>query len=249
MNAAAHLDKLTEREKEVLRRWLEHRTAKEIALDLGISHHAVEKRLKMARIKLGAASSLEAARALAQAEAEAGAVVEAAGYGQAVPHPPDLHPTSKPRKSRQHQAIIFGGIAMVLASIIALVLVAAPQPDQKIALSEKAGAIELNPNIEPIFEMLDKDGSGYLESPESPFVELAFLADPAEGLSEENRKGVAGLGNGADPEHIAEFYSTADSDGDGRVSFREFYSWHQARLDQLGVEITSIIGVVPTPRS
>jgi len=72
--------RLTERERECLRRWLEHKTAKEIALDLGISHHAVEKRLKMARTKLDVATSLEAARVLAEAE----------GYGQAVAGPPEL---------------------------------------------------------------------------------------------------------------------------------------------------------------
>ena len=71
------LSRLTEREKVCLRQWLQHKSAKEIAADLGISHHAVEKRLKMARIRLGAASSLEAARML----------VEAEGYGQAVSTP------------------------------------------------------------------------------------------------------------------------------------------------------------------
>ena len=43
------LSRLTEREKVCLRQWLQHKSAKEIAADLGISHHAVEKRLKMAR--------------------------------------------------------------------------------------------------------------------------------------------------------------------------------------------------------
>lgn len=51
------LSRLTEREKVCLRQWLQHKSAKEIAADLGISHHAVEKRLKMARMKLGATSS------------------------------------------------------------------------------------------------------------------------------------------------------------------------------------------------
>lgn len=55
-------DRLTKREHEVLQGVLGHKTAKEMALDLGVSHHAVEKRLKRARQKLGAATSLEAAR-------------------------------------------------------------------------------------------------------------------------------------------------------------------------------------------
>jgi DNA-binding CsgD family transcriptional regulator len=75
MDGRESLSRLTEREKVCLRQWLQHKSAKEIAVDLGISHHAVEKRLKMARTKLGATSSLQAARMLGEAE----------GYGQAVP--------------------------------------------------------------------------------------------------------------------------------------------------------------------
>ena len=83
------LSRLTEREKVCLRQWLQHKSAKEIAADLGISHHAVEKRLKMARTKLGATSSLEAARMLGEAE----------GYGQAVAQSPDLVSDALPRHS------------------------------------------------------------------------------------------------------------------------------------------------------
>jgi DNA-binding CsgD family transcriptional regulator len=54
--------RLTKAERECLQRCLSHQTAKEMALDLGISPHAVEKRLKMARAKLGLSSSLEAAK-------------------------------------------------------------------------------------------------------------------------------------------------------------------------------------------
>lgn len=54
--------RLTTAERECLKRCLNHQTAKQMALDLGISPHAVEKRLKMARAKLGLSSSLEAAK-------------------------------------------------------------------------------------------------------------------------------------------------------------------------------------------
>ena len=80
MDDRKSLSRLTEREKVCLRQWLQHKSAKEIAADLGVSHHAVEKRLKMARTKLGATSSLEAARLLREAE----------GYGQTVTQSPDL---------------------------------------------------------------------------------------------------------------------------------------------------------------
>jgi FixJ family two-component response regulator len=53
MDDRGALSRLTEREKVCLRQWIQHKSAKEIAADLGISHHAVEKRLKMARTKLG----------------------------------------------------------------------------------------------------------------------------------------------------------------------------------------------------
>jgi DNA-binding CsgD family transcriptional regulator len=58
----AAIRRLTKAERECLRRCLSHQTAKQMALDLGISPHAVEKRLKMARAKLGLSSSLEAAK-------------------------------------------------------------------------------------------------------------------------------------------------------------------------------------------
>lgn len=54
--------RLTVAERDCLKRCLNHQTAKQMALDLGISSHAVEKRLKMARAKLGLSSSLEAAK-------------------------------------------------------------------------------------------------------------------------------------------------------------------------------------------
>jgi len=76
------LARLTDNEKECLRRRLRQQTAKEMALELGVSPHAVEKRLKMARTKLGLSSSLEAARL----------VVASEGYQRTGPQAPDLDP-------------------------------------------------------------------------------------------------------------------------------------------------------------
>jgi DNA-binding CsgD family transcriptional regulator len=59
---------LTERQRQCLEGALELRSAKEIALELGISHHAVEKHLRLAREKLGAATTAEAARRFALLE-------------------------------------------------------------------------------------------------------------------------------------------------------------------------------------
>ena len=110
------LSKLTEREKVCLRQWLQHKSAKEIAADLHISHHAVEKRLKMARTKLGATSSLEAARMLGVAE----------GYGQPVTHSSDLVSDDLPRQVISTRLAIFGVAIMVLVGTIVLGLILQP---------------------------------------------------------------------------------------------------------------------------
>ncbi|WP_301749735.1 LuxR C-terminal-related transcriptional regulator [uncultured Erythrobacter sp.] len=238
MEATNPVTRLTEREKEVLRAWLAHKSAKEIAIDLGITHHAVEKRLKMARTKLDAGSSLEAARMLAGAE----------GYGQAVTAPPDLPAPPASLPSRRYRSVLFGGIAMSLALIVALALSAphtAPDGTQPAASAE----IALDNNLEPNFAQLDANGSGYLEGPESPFVELALLdtAFPVEPGADHN--GNAILGDGRDPAQVAEFYAAADTDADGRVSFREYYAWSVAQLDQLGVEVTMVVKALPDPQS
>jgi DNA-binding CsgD family transcriptional regulator len=116
MEKSDRLARLTEREKQCLRQWLQHKSAKEIAAELGISHHAVEKRLKMARIKLDAASSLHAARILGEAE----------GYGQTVAHSPDL-PHHTPRlQSVFTGPLIFGAVMMSLVASALLALVMQP---------------------------------------------------------------------------------------------------------------------------
>jgi DNA-binding CsgD family transcriptional regulator len=106
------LSRLTEREKVCLRQWLQHKSAKEIAADLGISHHAVEKRLKMARIKLDATSSLDAARML----------VEAEGYGQAVPQSPELVSDARLLHSAFTRVAVVGVAIMIFVGAITLAL-------------------------------------------------------------------------------------------------------------------------------
>jgi DNA-binding CsgD family transcriptional regulator len=110
------LSRLTEREKVCLRQWLQHKSAKEIAADLGISHHAVEKRLKMARTKLGATSSLEAARMLGEAE----------GYGRAVTQSPDLVSDARPLHSASTRLAFLGVAIMILVGAIVLGLFLQP---------------------------------------------------------------------------------------------------------------------------
>ncbi|WP_260484283.1 EF-hand domain-containing protein [Sphingomicrobium flavum] len=108
----ALIDRLTDNERQCLERVLDHQTAKEMARDLGISHHAVEKRLKRAREKLGAATSLEAAR------------IYGARYGRPVSGQSDLaaapietiddpQKTGVPARSRRRNII------MILATLVA----------------------------------------------------------------------------------------------------------------------------------
>jgi DNA-binding CsgD family transcriptional regulator len=78
----AAIRRLTKAERECLQRCLSHQTAKQMALELGISPHAVEKRLKMARAKLGLSSSVEAAKLVETLERP----------GRLGPHSSDLPP-------------------------------------------------------------------------------------------------------------------------------------------------------------
>ena len=53
---------LTDRQIACIQGVAQHKTAKEIAIELGISNHAVEKHLKVVRKKLGTETTLEALR-------------------------------------------------------------------------------------------------------------------------------------------------------------------------------------------
>jgi DNA-binding CsgD family transcriptional regulator len=123
------LSRLTEREKVCLREWLQHKSAKEIAADLGISHHAVEKRLKMARTKLGATSSLEAARMLGETE----------GYGQAVPQSPDLVSDGLPLHSAFTRLTVLGVAIMILVGAVVLGLLLQPASFSQAANNQPVG--------------------------------------------------------------------------------------------------------------
>jgi len=126
MDERDSLSRLTEREKVCLRQWLNHMSAKEIAAHLGISHHAVEKRLKMARTKLGATSSLEAARMLREAE----------GYGRTVAQSPDLASNALPTHRGATRSTVFGVAIMILVGAIMLGLLLQPASFSQAANSQ-----------------------------------------------------------------------------------------------------------------
>lgn len=135
--------RLSPRQNECLRGVLELKSAKEIARELGISPHAVEKHLKVAREKLGAATSAEAARTFAfqnaggesppselsdlverSREAHQRLVLEPAGrpsqarFGDS----PGVHSLDQPFSPRQTLLTIFG---LSLGSIVGLLLLVA----------------------------------------------------------------------------------------------------------------------------
>lgn len=80
-------NRLTEGQRVALRLFMERKTAKQIAIELGITPKAVELRLKGARDALGVATSAEAARLLAAAEQEDGTFRETLGGSTEVAAP------------------------------------------------------------------------------------------------------------------------------------------------------------------
>ena len=188
--AALLVSRLTIKERECLIRWLNHETAKQIALTLGISHHAVEKRLKSARAKLGVGSSIEAAQMLARVE----------GYGQTVSQSSDLSDEASAVHTKRSNPLKIG--ALIMTPILAVLATIALQADLAVPPAEYGIAVEAdsltvhdsgqvdaftvvrlrgqadgqdNPTDEELTEYLDEqfrkfdnDGNGSIESGEFP---------------------------------------------------------------------------------
>lgn len=133
---------------------------------------------------------------------------------------------------------------MCFATFLALALAPADRPVTHIEPDEAASAIRIDPNPEPIFDLFDRDGSGFLENPESPFVTAVIAPETARNVEDETASD-----KGHDHVRLAEFYSAADRDRDGRISFREFHAWHVARLASSGIESVGLIEVRPAPES
>lgn len=79
-------ERLTEKQREVLRLFYQNYEIKEIARALGLNDHAVTERLRSARRTLGLSKSMEAARALAEHE----------GYTRSVATPHGVSIQSEP---------------------------------------------------------------------------------------------------------------------------------------------------------
>lgn len=209
------LGRLTDNEKQCLRRRLLSQTAKEMAIDLGISPHAVEKRLKMARTKLGLSSSLEAARLLAAVE----------GYQQTIPRRPDLalpgslgHLTHQVRRiSRRH--LFWGAMLMIpfSAGVFALIL-AIGQQSAADSIMRKASFDEAVSLAGENLDHLDRDRSGLLDAREAGAMEpLGEYRDPS--------LPAVSAAAARDPAGEAKWMAKLDSDRDHRVSRGEYVGY------------------------
>jgi len=240
------LARLTDNEKECLRRRLLPQTAKEMAIDLGISPHAVEKRLKMARAKLGLASSLQAARLLVAAE----------GYGRSGPQPSDLaqgreavndddaagmsSQITGPIARRIRPAFLWGAILMMLFAIGLLALAAqnqAPampphvaQPDTPLGRAidfndqkmRPATRDEILKAVSDAFDLMDRNHSGFIERDEAPAQEIG-LGEPQPIGATPKMGGKTTWITGKMGQ--AMWISNIDVDGDGKASKAEFIAW------------------------
>jgi DNA-binding CsgD family transcriptional regulator len=210
--------RLTDNEKDCLRRWMLPQTAKEIALDLGISPHAVEKRLKMARAKLGLSSSLQAARLLAANEE----------YQWLVPNKSDLanqtvltdaatRDAEMGHRRTHHRVavwIVAGGTTMILVAAAIIVGMGDAQPK---ATPEQAEVF-----LSSSFDTMDRDKSGFIDLNETPPI---FVRDP----QDSERRQVSGVQG--QRMWIAGF----DKNGDGKVSKAEFVGRMLPSIEAKGV--------------
>lgn len=228
----AAISRLTENEKECLRRRLLPQTAKEMAIELGVSPHAVEKRLKMARTKLGLSSSLQAARLLVQAESQSGSQA-------LVPHAPDLAAPSRPLHagpvSGGRRRWWIGGIAMsitIAAAVLALTLPGAPAPQQSAQAPQQKMKMYDGPFVPATpeqataylaqsFATMDKDKSGYLEANEAPRASVSVNNGP--------RKDVGAEQGGR------MFLARFDTNGDGKVSKDEYIATRRPMVLAMGI--------------
>ena len=251
------LARLTANEKECLRRRLLPQTAKEMAIDLGISPHAVEKRLKMARAKLGLASSLEAARLLVAAE----------GYGRSGPQASDLAQNPQtanvpdaagmssqdtgPIARRIRPAFLWGTILMILIAIGLLALAAQEPattppasglpviqttdtpPGKAVNVEDvkmrPATPDEIRAFVAESFDLMDKNHSGFIERGEAPAAGIGFTHPPGDQASKDGKTSwITGTAG------QALWISNGDKDGDGKMSKDEYIAWMYPIWSQRG---------------
>jgi len=223
----AALGRLTANEKECLRRRLLPQTAKEMAIDLSISPHAVEKRLKMARTKLGLSSSLDAARMLA-------------GYERALPQKADLADASEADQvvraapGNRRRLYLISGVALMSMILAALVAFAPAQPQtappDPAPGMRKASLDDATAFIREGFAQKDRDHSGFLDRDEVSAMEPRDAhRDP--------KLAPAPASGQPDPAASAKWLGKMDRNGDARVSEGEYLDYMTPWILLSGVPI------------
>jgi DNA-binding CsgD family transcriptional regulator len=259
----AALARLTDNEKECLRRRLRMQTAKEMALDLGVSPHAVEKRLKMARAKLGLSSSLEAARLLVASEQ----------YQRTGPQAPDVDPDAAPSQKRLSRPLALGALSMTIL-VAAAIAFAVQAPGSGVAPLDAGGVAPITPPtlvvpadakpaimrdfapedmveatpaevgiiVRDSFASMDRNRSGYIESDEASVggpgnvVRDGYVESPIYNRDEDGNLEPTGEVRRTSIEQAqAEFVALGDENGDGRMDFVEYRRWQAPMIAQRGI--------------
>lgn len=125
----AHIETLTDKEKETLRLLLRGHDAKSSARELDLSVHTINERLRSARRKLDVTSSREAARLLFESE---GGTYENLAY-DSLGDAPDGGTPDQPAGGHYRPFVIGGILAMLtLATLVLLALADDPTSDRPI---------------------------------------------------------------------------------------------------------------------
>lgn len=115
------LARLSEREKAVLRLLARGHDAKSAAQALGLSVHTVNERLRDARRTIGASSSREAARKLADAEASQEIGAEKIGVDPTAPSVSNMVGRDRAGRARRRTVLLLG--AALMLSVLTAVLI------------------------------------------------------------------------------------------------------------------------------
>ena len=189
-----------------------------MALDL--SHHAVEKRLKSARAKLGVGSSIEAAQMVACVE----------GYGQTVSQSPDLSDAAIAGHTGRSNSLKIGALTMII--ILAALVTVAMQANLTASSANEGLSIEadefLVEYLNGQFRKYDMDGSGSITDTEVP---------DAVAVEEDGRPIIV-----HDSRARTEFLDRDDQNSDGTVSYAEFVETSLANYHN-GVGILEVLRV------
>lgn len=128
---------------------------------------------------------------------------------------------------------------MIICSIIAVILSQQAASGTAMSAPSPATGARLADMTRKTFDQLDADKSSFLEHPESPFIAIALLNDDSAQDADAASRRSAKITEPADPSTHAIFYSEADQDGDGKVSYAEYHQWSVPRLAQMGLDLVA----------